>query len=105
MLCVALAAFRILSLTFAIFVIIGLGVGLFGFNLFGALCDFGRLMSVFVRFAKFSAITSSNVFLISFSFLSPSGIPIMHRLAHFILSHGSLILLSCFCHLVFCLLS
>ena len=43
-----------------------------------------------------------RIFLIPFSFSSPSRIPIMHRLAHFILSHRSLILLSVFqCFLVF----
>lgn len=57
------------------------------------------------RFGKFSAIISSNIFSIPFSFSSPSGIPIMHRLAFFVLSHSSLMLLSCFFHLGFCLLS
>ena len=38
MLCFSLAAFRILSLTFSIFIIICLGVGLFGVSLFGDLC-------------------------------------------------------------------
>ena len=107
MLCVSLAAFRILSLslTFAIIIIIRLGVGLFGFNLFEALCASYILMSVSFRFGKFSAIISSNMFTMPFSFSSPSGIPIMHRLAHFILSHRSLVLLSCFFNLVFCMLS
>lgn len=46
----------------------------------------------FFRFAKFSVIISSNPFLIPFSLSFPSEIPIMHRLAHFILSHRDLIL-------------
>ena len=37
-----------------------------------------------------------NIFSIPFSFSPPSGIPIMHRLTHFILSHVYLILLSFF---------
>ena len=41
-------------------------------------------------------IISSNIFSIPFSSSSPSEIPIMHRLACFILSYRSLILLSCF---------
>jgi len=71
MLCFSLASFRILSLTFAIFIIICLGVGLFGFNLFGAFCAPCILLSVFFRFEKFSAIISSNIFSIPFSFSSP----------------------------------
>jgi len=107
MLCFSLAAFRILSLslTFAVFIIICLGVGLFGFSLFWALCASYILISVCFRFGKFSAIISSNIFSIPLSFSFPSGIPIMRILARFILSHRSLILLSCFFHLVFCLLS
>ena len=95
--CFFLAAFRILSLslTFAIFMMC-LGVGLFGFNLFGALCASYILKSVSFRFGKFPVIISSNIFSIPLSFSTPSGIPIMLRLAHFILSHRSLILLSCF---------
>ena len=80
-------------------------MGLFGFNLFEALCASYILMSVSFRFGKFSAIISSSMFSMPFSFSSPSGIPVMHRLAHFILSHRSLVLLSCFFNLVFCLLS
>ena len=69
MLCFSLAAFRILSLTFATFIIICLGVGLFGFNLFGPLCAYFILISVSFRFAKFSAIISSNIVSIPFLFL------------------------------------
>ena len=42
------------------------------------------------------AIISSNIFSIPFSFSSPSKIPIMHRLACFVLPHRCLILLSFF---------
>ena len=49
----------------------------------------------FFRFGKFSAITSSNTFWSPFSFF-PSGIPVMLRLACFILFHRFLILLSLF---------
>ena len=102
MLCFSLAAFRIVSLflTFAIFIIICLGVGLFGFNFLGAFCSSYILTSVFFRFGKFSDIISSIIFSIPFSF-SSSGIPIMHRLACFILSHRSLIFLSFLKNLVF----
>ena len=48
----------------------------------------------FFSFGNFSAIIFSNTFSIPFSFSSPSGIPIVCRLAHFILSYRSLILLS-----------
>ena len=50
----------------------------------------------FFRFGKFAAIISSNTFSVLFSLSSPPGISIMRRLAHFILSHRSLILLSFF---------
>ena len=71
-------------------------MSLFAFNLFGALCAACILISVCFRFGKFPSIISSNVFSIPFPFSFPSGIPIMCRLAYFILSHRSLILLSCF---------
>ena len=98
MLCFSLAAFRILSssLTFATFIIICLGIGLFGSNLFGALYASCVLISVSWSFGKFSATISSNIFWIPFSVSSPPGIPLMCRLACYILSHRSLILLSCF---------
>ena len=79
-------------------------MGLFGFNLFRAFCISYILISVSFRFGKFSAIISSNIFSISFSFSSPSGISTMHRLAYFILSHRSHIAFMFF-QLVFCLLS
>ena len=47
----------------------------------------------FFGFGKFSAIISSDIFLIPFSLSSPPGAPITHRLAHLILSYRSHILL------------
>ena len=71
---------------------------------FGILCASCTWRCVsFFRFGKFSVITSSNTFLIPFSLSFPSEIPIMHRLAHFILSHRDLILLFFF-HMASCLL-
>ena len=70
-LCFFLSAFRILSLTFAI-LIIRLGVGLLGFISFGILYASCTWISVsFFRFGNFSAIISSNAFLIPFSLSSP----------------------------------
>ena len=65
--CFSLAAFRILSLTFVILIIICLGVGLFGFILLGpSVLPVPGCVSFF-RFGKFSAIIiSSNTFLIPF---------------------------------------
>ena len=71
-------------------------MGLFGFNLFGTFCASCILISVSFIFGKFSAIIYSHILSIPFSFSSPSGIPIMNRLACFILSHSALILLLCF---------
>ena len=48
------------------------------------------LISVSFRFGKFSTIISSNNFSIPFSFSWPSEIPIIHGLAHYILTHISL---------------
>ena len=79
-----------MSLTFAILVIVYLGVGLFGFILFGTLCPSYTWVSVsFLRFGTFSAIISSSTFLNSRSVCFPSGIPIMHRSGYFILFHRS----------------
>ena len=50
----------------------------------------------FFRFGNSSAIISLNTFLIHFFPSSPNRLSIMHRLAHFILSHKSFILLSFF---------
>ena len=89
-----LAAFTILSLalSFAIFIIMCLGVGLFGFNVFVALCAPCVLIDVSFQFGQFSPIISPNIFSTPFSFSSP-GIPFMQRLPHFVLSHRSLILI------------
>ena len=97
---IALWGFLSLSLSFANFIIICLGVGLFGFSLFGALCTSCILILVSFRSGMFSAIISSNIFSTPFSF-SSFGIPIMHRLACFILYYMSLILLSFFFNLFF----
>ena len=62
-LCFSLAAFKILSLTSAIWIMICLNVDLFGFIFLGTLCSFCTFISVsFFRFGKFSAIISSNTF-------------------------------------------
>ena len=50
----------------------------------------------FFRSRMFSAIISLDKFLVSFSPSSPFGIPIMHWLACFMVSHMSLLLLSFF---------
>ena len=72
------AAFRILSLTFAILIF---GVGIIGFILFGTLCDSCTWLSVsFFRFRKFYAIISSNTFLTPLSLSYPSGTPIIQML-------------------------
>ena len=60
---VFLSVFRNLSLALAIFTKICLGIGLFGFILFGILCASCIWISVsFFRFGKFSAIISPNTF-------------------------------------------
>ena len=102
-LCFSLVAFRILSLIFAIFIIICLGVGMFRFNFWRAFCACYISIYVFFRFGKVSAIISSNIFSVSFYFSSP-GLPIMCGFVCFILSHRFLTAFMFF-HLVFCLLS
>ena len=62
----------------------------------GVICASYIVISVSFRFGNFSAIISSNIFSIPPFFSSPSGIHIMNRLAHFILSQRSFILLSFF---------
>ena len=57
------AAFKILSLTYIIFIIMCLSVDLCGFNLFGNVWGSGALMSgSFPRLGRFSAIFSSRKF-------------------------------------------
>ena len=80
-----------------------LGVGLFVFILFGTLCASYTWIFASFSFVKFSVVTSSDTFSIPFSLYSSSGIPTVCRLAHFILSHRSLLLLSFFfSHLFVC---
>ena len=67
--CFFLVAFRILSLTFGILIVICLCVCLFGFTLFGTLCASFRWIIFFFRFGKFPAIISSNTFLTPFFLL------------------------------------
>ena len=65
-----LASFNIisLSLAFAVFIEMCLGVSLLGFFLFGALYDSGTWVSVcFLRLGKFLAIISPNILFASFS--------------------------------------
>ena len=98
-LCIFLATFRILSLSFGILIMISLGMGLFGFILFATFYVSCTWISVsFFRFGKFSTIIFSNTFSIPFSLSSTSGVPIMCRLAGFVLSHRSCMLLSFFFH-------
>ena len=67
-LCFSLAAFRILSLTFAIFIMIGLGVGLFGFILFGTLCfSWDQIYVSTFRSGKSVATIPANTFSAPFS--------------------------------------
>ena len=55
--------------------------------MFETICASCIWISIFIfRLVEFSAIISSNTFSIPFALSSPSGIPIMHKLAHFILS-------------------
>ena len=95
-LCFFLAAFRILSLIFTIFIRIYLDVGLFWFILFGtffASCTW--IFVSFFRFHKFSVIIYSNTFH-NPSLSSPSETPIMGMLVHLMLSQRSLKLFSFF---------
>ena len=69
-LCFSLAAFRIFSLTFAIVIITCVGLGLFGFNLFGDLCASCILRSVSLDLESFQAIISSIYFYFPFLFFS-----------------------------------
>ena len=75
-----LAALKILSLslTFGILIMMCLGVGLFASILFGTVCVSWTCMSIsFTKLGKFSVIIFSNRFLVSCSFSSPSGTPMM----------------------------
>ena len=92
----SLAAFRSLSLplTFAL-LIMYLGVGLFGFILLGTYSASWTLNFFFTRWGKFSVITSSSQFSVPYSLFS-TGISMMWKLLHMILSQRSLNLSSVF---------
>ena len=88
-----LLVFRILSLslTFAILIIVRLGVDIFGFISFGALCVSCTWISAsFFRFRMFPAIISSNTFSTPFSLSSPSRTPIMQMIVCLMKSQRSL---------------
>ena len=71
-LCFSPVGFRIGSLTFAVVIMVCLGVCLFGFILFGTLCASCTWIFVFFfRFQTFSAIISLNTCSIPFSLSSP----------------------------------
>ena len=87
----SLAAFRILSLTSAVLIMLCLGVSLLGFFLLGTLCDFYIRVSVSLfRFVKFLAIISLNRFLILFFLLEPLQCECWHFLC------GTIDLVCCF---------
>ena len=60
--------------------------GLFLFLLIGTLCPSWTCMNSLIKLRKFSIISFSNRFSIPYSFSSPSGIPIIWILLHFMLS-------------------
>ena len=100
----SLAAFRILSLTSAVLIMLCLGVSLLGFFLLGTLCDSCIRVSVSLfRFVKFLAIISLNRFLILF-FVVWTTHSVVWMLALFMLYHRSCMLLCFRFHLSFCLL-
>ena len=83
--CFSLVAFKILtlSLIFDIFILMCLGVGLFGLILFWTVCASWTYMSIFLtRLGKFSVIIFSNRFSISCSLSPPFCTPMMHMLVH-----------------------
>ena len=89
-----LAAFKIISLTFHILIVMCLTVSLFRFILFGTLCFLDFESVSFARLEEFSAILSSNGFSDHFSLFYPSGTPITQMLAYLMLSQMSLKLFS-----------
>ena len=91
--CFSLAAFKIisLSLNFAIFIMICLGVTLYGFILIGTLCTSWACMTFsLIKLRKFSVIIFSNRFSMPCSPSSPSGNPMIWVLSHFRLCCNSL---------------
>ena len=80
-LCISLAPFKILSLTFGILIMMCLGVVLYVSILFGILCVSWTCMSIsLAKLGNFSFIIFSNKSPISCSFSSPSGTPSMQML-------------------------
>ena len=81
-----LAASKIpcLSLYFAIFITVCLGVGLLGLIFHGISVPPIFEFVSFPRFSTFSAIISSNTFSAPFSLSSPSGVPIIWMLLHLV---------------------
>ena len=80
-----------LSLIFASFITMCLGVFLLGFILPGTLCAFWTWLTIsFPMLGKCSAIIPSNIFSGSFSLYFPSRAPIMQMLVCLLLSERSL---------------
>ena len=90
---IPLAAFEILSLSFALLIMMCLGVDLFGYIFFGTIS--------FPMLGKFTAIISSNKFSAPFFLSPPSEILIMQMLVCLILSQRFLKLSSFFFFLIF----
>ena len=91
-------------LNFVILIMIYLGVGVFGFILFGILsASISQISISFHKFGKFTEMISSDTFSIPFSLSSPEN-PVMCRLAHFILSYRYNVLFQLKKKLSFCLL-
>ena len=103
----SLAAFKVLALFLTISILIMLchGVGLFTSILFGTLCASWSCMTIsFTKLGKFSFISFSNRFPLSYSFSSPSVTPMMQMLEHLKLFQRLLTLASFFWILFFFLL-
>ena len=92
----SLAAFRIISLNFAIFIMVYLGMGLFGFISFRTLCNSHTWISFLLQvWEVFGHNLIRNIFYPFLSLLSSlSGIPIISMLIHFMLPERLLKLFS-----------